>query len=660
MSALSIQVPFPVFQDRDGQPLDNGYVWIGVANLNPQTNPVVAYYDAALTIEAVQPLRTINGYISNAGTPAQIYVDANDYSILVLDSKGTTVYSFPNGTGISPTAAGIEFTGFKGQIGNIENLAGDDGSDWIGFQPSGIGSIARSAQDKMLDTVSVKDFGAVGDGVADDTAAIQAAIDASYSVYIPNGTYKVTATIYLRRGLHLYGADMYNCIINGSTMATPIFATQLNRYGIGAANQGLRDATIEQFKLVGNTASATNDLIRLVYGFHRTTISRVWFYSCGGDAIYIDANTGYGGYYNTIKECVFGDPSDFSSGSDTTVIKGFGIYAIGSCNQVTVSQNIFWRVKKDSIKLEGTSTWSIQRWSIIDNGIEYSGYYEAVTPRHGVQITGNSYAMNISRNYFEFNGFNPSLGFLGAGVYADNTALDVTIRDNLFSSNSWAIILNSVNGAVIDGNTWALQSVFFDIKINAISNGFVYVGNNPSPPAISGKYLDVVVAAQPKVYGDVACAAKRGTNCIYGTFTPKLYGGSTEITLSSALASFERVNQKEVKIKFSVTVSNLNGATGLIGLAGSDGINLALPGLAGTIKYPSATDATIPFASSLVYESLVTHTADYTASVAIIPQSNFNYIYFREQGSTKANQNMNATTLTVGSVLSGEITYTVI
>jgi hypothetical protein len=530
----------------------------------------------------------------------------------------------------------------------------------VSYTAAGVDAVTTNVQAKLRETVSVMDFGAIGDGVADDTAAIQAAIDASYSVYIPNGTYKVTATIYLRRGLHLYGADMYNCIIDGSTMTTPIFATELNRHGIAAADQGLRDATIEQFKLVGNTASATNDLIRLEYGFHRTTISRVWFYSCGGDALYIDANTGYGGYYDTIKECIFGDPSDFSTGSDTTLIKGFGIYAIGSCNQVTVSQNIFWRVKKDSIKLEGSATWSIQRWSIIDNGIEYSGYYEAVTPRYGVQITGNSYAMNISRNYIEFNGFNPGLGYLGAGVYANNTALDVTIRDNLFSSNPWAIILNSVDGAVIDGNTWALESTYFDIKITAVNNGFVYVGNNPSPSAISGKYLDVAVAQQPKVYGDVACAAKRGTTCLYGTFTPKLYGGSTEITLSSALATFERVNQKEVKIKFSVTVSNLNAATGLIGLAGSDGINLALPGIGATIKYPSVTDATVPFASSLVYESLVTHTADYTASVALMPQSNFNYFYFREQGSTKANQNMNATTLAVGSVLSGEITYAVV
>jgi hypothetical protein len=64
--------------------------------------------------------------------------------------------------------------------------------------------VARSAQDKLRDTVSVKDFGAVGDGVTDDTAAIQAAIDYVATigpssvggvVYIPEGQYRITSTI---------------------------------------------------------------------------------------------------------------------------------------------------------------------------------------------------------------------------------------------------------------------------------------------------------------------------------------------------------------------------------------------------------------------------------------------------------------------------------
>ena len=35
MTTLSISPPFPIFSDRDGSPLENGYVWIGTVNLNP-------------------------------------------------------------------------------------------------------------------------------------------------------------------------------------------------------------------------------------------------------------------------------------------------------------------------------------------------------------------------------------------------------------------------------------------------------------------------------------------------------------------------------------------------------------------------------------------------------------------------------------------------
>jgi hypothetical protein len=108
MSALSVEPPFPAFADASGQPLEDGYIWIGTVNLNPITNPIVAYWDSALTITAVQPIRTSGGYPVYQGTPARIYT-ATDYSIQVQNKNGTVVYTSLNdnafGSGVVVTNA---------------------------------------------------------------------------------------------------------------------------------------------------------------------------------------------------------------------------------------------------------------------------------------------------------------------------------------------------------------------------------------------------------------------------------------------------------------------------------------------------------------------------------------------------------------------------
>jgi hypothetical protein len=104
MSALSIQPPYPAFAGADGLPLENGYIWVGTVNLNPQTNQIAVYWDAALTIAAPQPIRTLNGYPVYQGTPSRFYA-GSDYSIQVLDSKGSLVYTSLNGNVASGSAA---------------------------------------------------------------------------------------------------------------------------------------------------------------------------------------------------------------------------------------------------------------------------------------------------------------------------------------------------------------------------------------------------------------------------------------------------------------------------------------------------------------------------------------------------------------------------
>ena len=171
--AYTSQFPVRSFLDVDGKPLENGYIWIGVAGLDPVANPTNVYWDEAATQLAVQPIRTIGGFPSNSGVRSRLYVAATDYSI-----KVTNV----NGTDTVPVS-----------LYNAEDAYAAD----IIFLQAGAGAVPRTVESKLRDTVSVKDFGAVGDGVADDTVAIQNAMAASAGeiIIFNPGTYRVTGTI---------------------------------------------------------------------------------------------------------------------------------------------------------------------------------------------------------------------------------------------------------------------------------------------------------------------------------------------------------------------------------------------------------------------------------------------------------------------------------
>ena len=83
-------------------------------------------------------------------------------------------------------------------VNNAAGVATDQASG-VYFTQSGAGALARTVDSKLKDVVSVKDFGAVGDGVADDTAEIQAAADYCVanqrSLHFPAGTYLVRQRI---------------------------------------------------------------------------------------------------------------------------------------------------------------------------------------------------------------------------------------------------------------------------------------------------------------------------------------------------------------------------------------------------------------------------------------------------------------------------------
>ena len=88
------------------------------------------------------------------------------------------------------------------QLTRVENVTAD-----------GTGAVSRTVGDKNNEIVSVKDYGAKGDGTTDDTAAIQAAINVDGNIGFPPGKYKVTDTITIPSGHN--GQTLYS--LAGST-----------------------------------------------------------------------------------------------------------------------------------------------------------------------------------------------------------------------------------------------------------------------------------------------------------------------------------------------------------------------------------------------------------------------------------------------------------
>lgn len=227
---LPIEIPFRQFFDLDGKPLDGGYVYIGEPSQNPETAPITVYWDVEGTQPAAQPIRTLNGYAVRNGTLAIIYTPV-DYSITVLTKKRELVYyaatsvefdpntSFRNLSNTTDMTLGVALVGGAGRV--VKSIAalralpktGSKSAFVTGYYADGDGGggvyYLDAADTTTVDNggtvivatdggrwklvqsspVSVKQFGAKGDGTTNDRAAIQTAFNASKRVRFPAGTY---------------------------------------------------------------------------------------------------------------------------------------------------------------------------------------------------------------------------------------------------------------------------------------------------------------------------------------------------------------------------------------------------------------------------------------------------------------------------------------
>lgn len=183
---LATQSPFPQYFDKDGTPLDNGSLYFGQVNQNPETAPITVYWDAAGTQPAAQPIRTLNGYTYRNGTPAQVYA-ATDYSLTIRDGRGRLVIGSPNSAEFSVANA----------VSAFSSPAVGQGDALIAVKRTESGAVAEDQHKyNQYAPLSVDSMGAVPDGVTNSTAAFTAARTAAAGRYnLPGpGTYVVNAS----------------------------------------------------------------------------------------------------------------------------------------------------------------------------------------------------------------------------------------------------------------------------------------------------------------------------------------------------------------------------------------------------------------------------------------------------------------------------------
>ena len=129
--------------------------------------------------------RSVKGAISDS--------TALNMSLPPSQTRANKLLGFSNSG--EPSVSSTTIAQLDAAVSSFVSGTGNNAATVI-YAPSGTGAVSSTVQAKLRESVSVKDFGAVGNGVADDTTAIQNAINACLttgsSLYIPSGTYIYT------------------------------------------------------------------------------------------------------------------------------------------------------------------------------------------------------------------------------------------------------------------------------------------------------------------------------------------------------------------------------------------------------------------------------------------------------------------------------------
>jgi parallel beta-helix repeat protein len=388
------------------------------------------------------------------------------------------------------------------------------------FTQSGTGATSRTMQAKARDLVSVKDFGATGDGTTNDRAAIQAAIDHAdalgLDVYLPNGTYLIGSGLTINGTVGLIGSG-WGSIIKVDSSASRFIPILVQ----GTSYAAVRGVVLRDFKVDGSSKGTLDSgLVQLnnAVGF---LVDHLWVTSGGTagesssqgvDGISCSAGSlGEMGSQGVIQNCLVEACTKPGINWSTESLNALIIGNIVRSNTGNTSTPGIQILGGYNVKVIGNSVYSNQGYGI------YMG------TSGGVGTYRNARYALIANNHVYENGQGSTVG---EGILVANAATTSSqfgriiitgnvVHTNGVGVNSHGIHVQNDNNIIIAGN-YCYNNKLAGIMVEACENVSVHgntcESNNTADAAnTSGIYLKAAASSS------LAYVSVSNNKCINGS-----------------------------------------------------------------------------------------------------------------------------------------------
>jgi hypothetical protein len=584
MALTQVTGPYPIFTDLDGTPLDDGYLYIGEINQDPEQNPIQVFWDANLTIAATQPIRTSNGYAYRNGTPALLYT-AGEFSITIRNKREEFVLYSPVGYGFDPAAVSAsvvknDFTGDGVEVdfvlsaspstilatnvfingvyqekdsytlsGNtitfsiapplsssIEILTNETGiinsgnANDISYTLTAPGATLQSVQTKLEQYVSVMDFGAVGDNVANDTAAIQAAIDYAAPlgkmVFIPSGTYKITKLTLPQQagGIEIVGEARCdaNSLSSGNYVGTVLISADTTGDIIsadGGVSYENRNVKISNLSL---RCATSGYAIYLKNCLEQTQLTNLTIFNSNTSGNGIGLESCWVGCL--VSNCIITGSATSATGYGIKIFNDqlAGGYLIENTTAANFGTGMYFGdLVYQCIALNSAAEGCYFGFTVDDSAnVQIDNCHTEFSKINGIYLISSA-ATQITSCSFVNDGTDTVVGFAKAAIYVVGSVSNV--NQNLSIKSCYFINIPSDAAAVQIENSQYAQGVIDGNVMNALAGstnntGIIIAGPNIENWAVINNSGDIAVKYSPTVG--------------FKIFTPSV-GGLTNITFNA-------------------------------------------------------------------------------------------------------------------------------